>query len=159
MNILTPPKNYILFRCAMHDCRPEEYLSKRNKFFNSNGGVEEIKAFCNELQTARHNRTLPIESIEIREMDHRKHGKVVRMMIYDIDYFLRDGKILQTKWYQPEECLYNSAIWGTSYSFFNDPKGNKNIKKIDERIKPEDFEILREKAKDKFKELGDEVPF
>jgi hypothetical protein len=47
----------------------------------------------------RNNFSLLVERIEVREADHKKHGNIISMMIYDIEYWIEGGEIKQRKIY------------------------------------------------------------
>lgn len=99
MNILSPPKNYIDFRCAIHGLEGREYDEAKAKFYKAFNCKEEVISFYNWLCEARQKMSLPVEKIEVREGDHKKHGQVVPMMIYDIDYWREHGTVKQRKIY------------------------------------------------------------
>ncbi len=99
MDILTPGKNYIDFRCATHGKEGQEFEEAKRKFFKAFPCEEEIKAFSDWLRKVRGNLTLPVERIEIREGDHLRHGNLESMMIWDIEYWREDGQIKRRKIY------------------------------------------------------------
>ena len=103
MDILNPPKSYINWRCTTHDWEsardstPEKFNKIRDAFFKQfPDAEEEIRQFSKWLENARNERTLPYEKIEIRESNGKKHGHIVRIMIYDIQYW-REGKQVRNK--------------------------------------------------------------
>lgn len=101
MNILTPPKSYVNLRCELHDPgNIEAKKSIREKFLKDNQGAkEEIVEFVEYLDNARADGTLPVERIEVKEADGKKHGQVLPMMIYDIEYWIQSGKVKMRKIY------------------------------------------------------------
>ncbi len=158
MDILDPPKAYIDFRCAIRNANPEQFQFMMKKFYESNRGTEsEIIEFCNWVHESRHNGTLPSERVEIREMDGKKHGRVVPMMIYDIDYEIRGKDIIRRKIYVPLGPIYDAPIWGKEYSFYNegrmDRKRNRPLREVNNVIPARSREELPAR------EPEDEVPF
>lgn len=101
MDILNPPKNYIDYRCAIHGKDGAEFEEARRKFYKNFPCEEEIKKCFNWLRTARDNMNLPQEKIEVKESDSKKHGRIVLMMIYDIEYWREAGQVKQRKIYIP----------------------------------------------------------
>ena len=101
MNILNPPKSYINLRCELHDSGSiETKKSIREKFLKDNPGAkEEIAEFVGYMDDVRADSTLPVERIEVREADGKKHGQVLPMMIYDIEYWIQGGKVKMRKLY------------------------------------------------------------
>jgi len=97
MDILNPPKNYIDFRCAIHGKEGAELEEAKRKFYRAFDCEEEVKTFCNRLQTARNERLLPIEKVQLFEGDHRKHGNIESLMIFDIEYWREGGVIKHRK--------------------------------------------------------------
>jgi len=100
MNILNPPKNYIDYRCYTHELSGPELVTAQAKFYKKHPEykAEIVKCF-KDLETMRYENSLPVEKIEIRENDGLKHGRVVAMMIYDIQYWIENNKLKQRKIY------------------------------------------------------------
>jgi len=63
----------------------------------------------NWLNEVRQNRRLPHEKIEIRETDGKKRGKVVSLMIMDIEYWIEGGTIKQRKIYTGDQGCLNGV--------------------------------------------------
>ncbi len=105
MDILNPLQNYIDYRCAIHGKQrdQDEFERTRKKFYKEFKCEEEVKKFSNCLYEARHAGTLPLEQMEIRESDGKKHGHVVRMMIYDIEYWREYGQLKSRKIYMANQ--------------------------------------------------------
>jgi len=101
MNILNPSKNYIDYRCAVHRKEGDDLEKAKKKFYKTFNCEEEINQCFNRLYEQRNNMTLPIEKIEIREGDGKKHGNVIAMMIYDIEYWRENKEIKKRKIYIP----------------------------------------------------------
>ncbi len=102
MDILNPPEIYVKWRCHMHKVDCDDFEKERKKFYDKFPETQqEISNFCNWLYEARHKYSLPIEKIEVREEDGKKHGWIVPMMIYDIEYWLEAGNIKKRKAYIP----------------------------------------------------------
>ena len=100
MNILNPPKNYIDYRCYIYELSGPELSTAQQKFYKKHSEFKgEILKCFKDLETMRYDKSLPIEKIEIRENDGLKHGRVVAMMIYDIEYLIESGKVKQRKIY------------------------------------------------------------
>ena len=142
MNIFDPPKVYVDFRCALHGIRDDDIGEAQRKFYRANPGArEKIIQFLNWLYNARHEWTLPVERIQIRELDGRKHGRVSRMMIYDIEYFEHENQIKERRIYIPIDPIYENPLWGETYSFFNEGKmspkiGAKNVEEAHDHPPP-----------------------
>ena len=144
MNILNPPKNYIDFRCAVHGLDGREYDEAKAKFYKAFNCKEEVVGFYNWLCEEKQKMSLPVEKIEVREDDHKKHGRVVPMMIYDIDYWREHGTIKQRKTYviferPKEKSIEELPAWVTMPD-----------KEIEPTLPPEDgikFEKKREEVK------------
>jgi hypothetical protein len=158
MNILNPPKSYVDYRCYTHDWEMEDDPPKgeleqvRSKFYKQfPGAKEEVKRFCSWLHDARHDETLPIEKIEVRESDYKKHGQVVSMMIFDIQYWRDEGRIKMRKIYVPlEKVLYQHIP----------PAPSKEIEATLFGKQAEEFEKKRQAAKARLPFSGkDDVPF
>jgi hypothetical protein len=104
MNIFDPPDIYKQYRCALHDVPDEDVGEAQRKFYRANPGArEKIIHFLNWLYKARHEGILPIERIEIRESDGKKHGRISRMMVYDIEYFEHENRIRERRVYIPAD--------------------------------------------------------
>lgn len=104
MEILNPPKSYIDYRCYIHGLSGQELSSAQEKFYKKHSeSKHEIIRFFNWMKDQRDIELLPIEQIEIRENDGKKHGKVLKMVIYDIDYWIEGGQLKQRKIYIPQE--------------------------------------------------------
>ena len=98
MNILNPPKSYIDYRCYVHGLSGSELIAAQDRFYRKHDESRaEICTFFNQIIQARENRSLPVEKIEVREPDGKKYGNVVSMMIYDIEYWIENGRIRQSK--------------------------------------------------------------
>ena len=144
MNILNPPKNYIDFRCAVHGLDGREYDEAKAKFYKAFNCKEEVVGFYNWLCEEKQKMSLPVEKIEVREDDHKKHGRVVPMMIYDIDYWREHGTIKQRKTYviferPKEKSIEELPAWVTMPD-----------EEIEPTLPPEDgikFEKKREEVK------------
>jgi len=144
MNILNPPKNYIDFRCAVHGLDGREYDEAKAKFYKAFNCKEEVVGFYNWLCEEKQKMSLPVEKIEVREGDHKKHGRVVPMMIYDIDYWREHGTIKQRKTYviferPKEKSIEELPAWVTMPD-----------EEIEPTLPPEDgikFEKKREEVK------------
>lgn len=104
MDVLNPPKSYIDYRCFIHELSGPALVNAQERFYRKQSELKgEICTFFNELIKGRENRLLPFERIEIREQDGKKHGQVNRMMIYDIEYWIENGRIRQRKIYVAEQ--------------------------------------------------------
>jgi len=144
MNILNPPKNYIDFRCAVHGLDGREYDEAKAKFYKAFNCKEEVVGFYNWLCEEKQKMSLPVEKIEVREGDHKKYGRVVPMMIYDIDYWREHGTIKQRKTYviferPKEKSIEELPAWVTMPD-----------EEIEPTLPPEDgikFEKKREEVK------------
>jgi len=144
MNILNPPKNYIDFRCAVHGLDGREYDEAKAKFYKAFNCKEEVVGFYNWLCEEKQKMSLPVEKIEVREDDHKKHGRVVPMMIYDIDYWREHRTIKQRKTYviferPKEKSIEELPAWVTMPD-----------EEIEPTLPPEDgikFEKKREEVK------------
>ena len=102
MNLFEPPKSYIDYRCYIHRLSGSELSISQEKFFKKHSEQKtEICNFLNSLDEARQNSSLPIEKIEVRERDGKKHGYVMEMQIFDIEYWIEGGRIKQKKIYIP----------------------------------------------------------
>jgi hypothetical protein len=102
MDILNPPKSYIEYRCTIRGLADKELEDARSKFYRSFPDTkEEIAQFFSWLYEARHDYSLPVEKIELRENDGKKRGNVQPMMIYDIEYWKEKGQTKQRKIYTP----------------------------------------------------------
>jgi hypothetical protein len=99
MDILNPPKNYIDFRCAVHGKEGLDLEEAKRKFYKAFDCEEEIKNFCTRLQRARNEMLLPVEKVQTFEGDHKKHGNVESLMIFDIEYWREGGAIKHRKIY------------------------------------------------------------
>lgn len=152
MDILNPPKNYINYRCATHEKEGTEYDEARKKFYKEFKCKEEIIQCFNWLHEARNSRTLPVEKIEIREDDGLKHGRVVPMMIYDIEYWREGDIVKQRKIYMPLERLY---------AYSNSFTQEREIQPTLEGEEAQTFEQKRKKAKERlpYKDDEDQIPF
>ena len=107
MNNLKPPKSYVDYCCYVQGLSGQELINAQEKFYKKNSEHKtEICQFFNSLKTQRENMTLPIEKIEIFESDGKKHGMVMTMMIYDIEYWIEGGEIKKRKIYVPLENQY-----------------------------------------------------
>jgi len=104
MNILNPSENYINYRCYIYGLSGSGLVAAQEKFYKKNLKLTpEISRYFNWMVEQRNNFSLPVERIEVREMDGKKHGKVESMMIYDIEYYIEGGIIKQKKLYIPAE--------------------------------------------------------
>ncbi len=100
MNILNPPKNYIDYQYYVYDLSGPELVAAQTKFYKKHPEYKtEILKYFKDLETMRYENSLPVEKIEIRENDGLKHGRVVAMMIYDIQYWIENNKLKQRKIY------------------------------------------------------------
>jgi hypothetical protein len=112
MDLLNPPPSYIRFRCFLHGVPGDEVEARTRTFYKQNAGTrDEIRQFSNWLHRARNERSLPCEKVEIRELDGKKHGRVVPMMLFDIEYWEQEGRIHSRKIYmadQGELLLYRT---------------------------------------------------
>ncbi len=125
MNIIDPPDIYKQYRCALHGVPDDDIREAQRKFYRANPGArDKIIQFLEWIYRARHEGTLPVERIQIRESDGKKHGRISRMMIYDIEYFEQENQIRERKVYIPIDPIYENPLWGKSYSFYNE--GRKN---------------------------------
>jgi hypothetical protein len=103
-NILKPPRNYVDYRCATHGLSGDELVTAQEKFYKKrHSDRPEICKFFNWMIESRNNLSLPVEKIEVREKDGKKHGRVIPLMIYDIEYFIEGGEIKQKKIYIAEQ--------------------------------------------------------
>ena len=101
-SILDPPKVYIDYRCYVYGLSGTELMSAEQHWFKTRERVKtEICQFFNWIETQRNNFSLPIEKVEVRGSDGKKHGVVRRMMIYDIEYWIQGGQIKSRKSYIP----------------------------------------------------------
>ena len=101
-SILDPLKVYIDFRAYVHGLSGAELMAAGEKFYRKNPEHKtEICQFFNWIETQRNNFSLPIEKVEVRGSDGKKHGVVRRMMIYDIEYWIQGGQIKSRKSYIP----------------------------------------------------------
>ena len=128
MDILNPPKSYIDWRCTIHDWEnnpnntKEQFDSIRKKFYEKKeyeGCENEILEFCRWLHKARNEMSLPIEGVAIRE-DGIKTRQICRMMIYDIYYWRKEGKLWWQKQYIPLEPIQSCPRY----------KGNVDLKSL-----------------------------
>ena len=102
---------YIDYRCYTHDLSGLELISAQERFYKKNPEARaEICQFFNWIEQQRNNGSLPYERIEIREADGRKHGHVVRMMIYDIEYWVQGGDIKKRKIYIADQGQLSKGI-------------------------------------------------
>ena len=109
MNILNPPQNYIDYKCAVHRLEGTEFEEAKRKFYKQNHCEEEIHQCFNWLYNARNEFSLPIEKIEIREADGKKHGRIVPMMIFDIEYWMENGRIMNRKIYMGDQGEFSES--------------------------------------------------
>jgi len=100
MDILNPPEVYIKYRCAVHGLSGQELILAQERFYKKQPESRtEICQFFNRLEEERNNNNLPFERIEVRDSDRKRHGHVVKMMIYDIEYWIEGGNIKKRKTY------------------------------------------------------------
>ena len=92
-DILNPLINWIDFKCAIHGVENEYLEDAKRKFYKQNKCEEEITQFMNWLDRSRNQGTLPYEKIEVYP------GKVVKIMIWDIEYWHEYGKMKKRKIY------------------------------------------------------------
>ena len=94
MEILNPPKSYIDYRCYTYGLSGPEVTSAQERFFRKNPDSKaEIGVFCEWLNKARNEGTLPIEQIVITK------GNATKMMIFDVEYWIQGGKVWKRKLY------------------------------------------------------------
>ena len=99
-NIFNPPKVYIDYRSYVHGLSGTDLTNAQEKFYKKNAQHKtEICKFFNWMIEQRNNFSLLVERIEVREADHKKHGNIISMMIYDIEYWIEGGEIKQRKIY------------------------------------------------------------
>ena len=104
MDILNPPKSYIDYRCTTNGLSGEELTKSHDRFYKSRYKEKvEICSFFNWLLKKRQEWSLPFEKIEVHESDGKKRGKVVSMMIVDIEYWVENGEIKQRKIYMAKQ--------------------------------------------------------
>lgn len=102
MEIFNPPQSYINYRCYVHGLSGSELSISQEKFYKKNSDQKtEICNCFNWLEIRRIEFSLPYENIEIRESDGKKHGYIMNMMIYDIEYWIETGRLKQRKIYIP----------------------------------------------------------
>jgi hypothetical protein len=111
MNILKPPKNYIDYRCYVHGLSGQELVDAQAKFYKKHPEWRpEIINFFNWMIEQRNLGLLPVEKIEVRENDGKKHGRVVSAMIYDIEYWIENNKIKQRKVYIADRGVFGADV-------------------------------------------------
>jgi hypothetical protein len=101
-SILNPPKSYIDYRCITHEMNGPELESIQKKFFRDKNEMQkEVKTFFNWIIEQRNELKLPIERIRRRYPNGKEDLEAQYMMIYDIEYWLEGGRIMQKKIYLP----------------------------------------------------------
>jgi len=111
MEILNPPKSYIDYRCYVHELSGPELVNAQEKFYKKHPEWRsEIIRFFNFMIDQRNSGSLPIEKIEIRENDGKKHGRVVSAKIYDIEYWIENNEIKMRKIYIANQGVFGSNI-------------------------------------------------
>jgi hypothetical protein len=111
MDLLNPPKNYIDFRCYVHGLSGPELSDAQRRFYQKHSESKgEIIRFSNWLKNQQENWLLPVEKIEVREHDGKKHGRVIEAMIYDIEYWIEDNQIKQRKIYMARQGIFGSLM-------------------------------------------------
>ena len=104
MNLLSPPKSYIDFRCYVHGLSGAELGPAQEKFYRKHPEFKgEIVSFCHWIDQQRAEWLLPIEKIEVRENDGKRHGRVVSAMIFDIEYWIENNSVKQRKIYMAKQ--------------------------------------------------------
>ncbi len=76
--------------------------SAQKKFYRDRAGdSKEIKEFFNWMVEQRNKEALPVERIRRVRPDGTKDPEAENMMIYDIEYWLEGGRIMNRKIYMP----------------------------------------------------------
>jgi len=98
--VFDPPQSYIDYRCYVYGLSGPELAMAQHDFYKKKNDLRpEIIKFHNWLCDMREQCRLPVERIEVREADGKKHGRVESMMIFDIEYYLEGGRVMKRKVY------------------------------------------------------------
>lgn len=130
IRIPDPPESYIEFKCLIQGLEEDERQYALKGLYKKNPEWKrEIAAYMVRLYHIRnHNMAWaemalaedhvrfqgpgisPIEKIEIRESDRKKHGRSTWMLIVDFEYWREDGELKRRKIYislDPEAKKYD----------------------------------------------------